>query len=72
VDITTEIADELARETLEIVAKTGDDSIINQISQLMGASSQSLQEGYMTMIRVRRAEALTRKLLAEARAKAGA
>lgn len=71
-DITTELADELARETLEIVAKTGDDSIINQISQVMGASSQSLQEGYMTMIRVRRAEGLSRKLLAQARAKADA
>ena len=71
-DITTELADELARETLDIVAKTGDDSLINQLSEIMGASSQSLQEGYMTMIRVRRAEALSRKLLAQARAQAEA
>lgn len=66
-DITEQLADELAREALDIVEKSGDDRIISEISQLMGASSQSLQENFMTMVRVRRAETLTRKLLAQAR-----
>lgn len=68
-DLTTQLADELARDALDIVDKTGDDRIINEISQIMGASSQSLQEGFMTMVRVRRAETLSRKLLADARAR---
>jgi len=67
-DLTTQISDELAREALDLVAKTGDDRIINQLSEIMGASSQSLQEGFMTMVRVRRAETLSRKILAEAQA----
>lgn len=67
-DLTTQLSDELAREALEIVEKTGDDRIISELSQIMGASSQSLQEGFMTMVRVRRAETLSRKILAEAKA----
>lgn len=70
-NLTEQLADELAREALEIVAKSGDDRIISEISQLMGASSQSLQENFMTMVRVRRAETLTRKLLADARTQLG-
>lgn len=64
-----ETADDLARLALEDEARTGDDKIVDRISEILGASSQTLQEAFLTQVRVRRAEKRARALLAE-RAKA--
>ncbi|KQI69769.1 hypothetical protein AN189_05235 [Loktanella sp. 3ANDIMAR09] len=59
-----EVANELAAKALEDEARTGDEKIVDQISEILGTSSQTLQESYMTFIRVRRAEKRARTLLA--------
>ena len=57
------VANELADLALADQAASGDIAIVDQIGEVLGASSQILQETYMTAIRVRRAEARARALL---------
>ncbi|MBS1302817.1 hypothetical protein [Loktanella sp. SALINAS62] len=59
-----EVANELAAKALADEARTGDIKIVDQVAEILGASSQTLQESYMTFIRVRRAEKRARDLLA--------
>ena len=59
-----DVALELAQLALADAARTGDDKIVDQIGELLGASSQTLQESYLTFVRVRRAEARARQILA--------
>ena len=60
-----DVANELAEKALADEARTGDDKIVVRIGDILGASSQTLQESYLTFVRVRRAEARARALLAE-------
>lgn len=62
--LTEDIADELAQKALAVFEKSGDDKIVDQIGEVLGASSQTLQEAYLTSIRVRRAEKRAREMLA--------
>ena len=66
--LTDDIADEIALLALADEQRTGDDTIIQQLAEILGSSSQTLQEAYLTSIRVRRAERRARELL-ETRAK---
>ena len=59
------VAGELADLALADASASGDDNIVDMISEILGASSQTLQEAYMTAVRVRRAEARARELLAK-------
>ena len=59
------VAGELADLALADQAASGDIAIVDQIGEMLGASSQTLQETYLTAVRVRRAEARARALLAE-------
>lgn len=61
--LTDDIADEIAQLALEDELRTGDETIIQQIAEILGSSSQTLQEAYLTSVRVRRAERRARKLL---------
>ena len=63
--ILDEMADEIAQLALADEARSNDEQIVKQIGEIMGTSSQTLQEAYNTAIRVRRAEARARKLLAD-------
>ena len=47
----------LADEALAEAAASGDEKLVDRIATMLGASSQSLEEAYLTGIRVRRAEA---------------
>ena len=67
-DLTESIADELALEALKVVGNDVDSRIVENIAEVMGASSQTLQEAFLTAVRVRRAEARARSMLAEATA----
>ncbi|MFA5582490.1 MAG: hypothetical protein WDA25_11110 [Paracoccaceae bacterium] len=58
------VADDLARKALAAFEKTGDPTIVDQIGEALGTSSQTLQEAYLTAVRVRRAEARARHMLA--------
>ena len=59
------VANELADLALADQKASGDIGIVDQIGEVLGASSQTLQETYLTAIRVRRAEERARAILAE-------
>jgi hypothetical protein len=67
--ITEDIADRLAKEAIEAEEKLGDDRLVNQVSEVIGGSSTTTQEAYLTAVRVRRSEARARKFIAEKLAK---
>lgn len=50
---TDKIAAKLADETLEVMTQTGNDRFYVEVAQLIGAASQTLEEAYLTEIRVR-------------------
>ncbi len=60
---------ELAQLAFKEAKASDDGKIVDQIGELLGASSQSLQESYSTFVRVLRAEERARKLLSDAAAK---
>jgi hypothetical protein len=55
-EITFTLADELARDTIEAMEKLGNDRLYVEVSKVLGASSTTLQEAFLTSIRVRLAE----------------
>ncbi|MRU17056.1 hypothetical protein FDP25_16565 [Roseovarius sp. A21] len=67
--VTEDLADELALDVIKYVDATGDDKIVSEIVKLLGATSQTAEEAFLTSMRVRRANISARKLLLE-RAKA--
>jgi len=62
--IVEDVADELAVESLKIILETGDDAFVKEIADTIGGSSQTMEEAYMTAVRVRRAEHRAREVLA--------
>ncbi|WP_376873213.1 hypothetical protein [Albirhodobacter sp. R86504] len=58
-----DLGDELAQRCIAAIAETGNEDLVNDISKLLGATSQSLQESFMTAFRVRRANARANALL---------
>jgi len=68
-DYTQKTADELADAALLEEKLSGDEKIADRIGEVLGASSQTLEEAYLTSIRVRRAEKRARKMLGDAAAK---
>ena len=63
--IVEDVADELALESLKIINATGDDAFVQRIADTIGGSSQTMEEAYLTAVRVRRAEARAREILAQ-------
>ena len=57
------LADALAKEALAAMEKTGDEKLTDDISKAIGASSPTMQEEFLTAVRVRRAEKRGRDLL---------
>ena len=49
------IASELADTTVAIMEKTGEDRLHYEVAKVLGASSQTLEEAYLTEVRVRMA-----------------
>ena len=68
-DYTLDTANELADLALAESLASGDERLVDQIGEILGASSQTLQEAYLTAIRVRRAEKRARELLAASAAR---
>lgn len=62
------VAGELADLALADQEASGDIAIVDMIGEVLGASSQTLQESYLTAVRVRRAEARARGILAQRQA----
>jgi len=63
--LTEDIADELAIEAIAVSLKTEDDRLIDAVADVIGASSQTMEEAFLTAVRVRRAETRAREMLAE-------
>lgn len=63
--IVEDVADELALESLKIINATGDDAFVQRIADTIGGSSQTMEEAYLTAVRVRRAEQRASELLAK-------
>lgn len=64
-EYTENAANQIADAALADEEISGDEKIVQIIGDIMGASSQSLEEAYLTAIRVRRAERRARELLAD-------
>lgn len=47
------IASELADRTVAIMEKTGEDRLHYEVAKVLGSSSQTLEEAYLTEVRVR-------------------
>lgn len=72
-DTITTLASKLAEDTMKVMDETGDDRFFVEVGELLGASSQTLEEAFLTEIRVRLAERKARnfviKRLSDHRAK---
>jgi hypothetical protein len=66
-----DLGDELAQRCIDAMRETGNEDIVNDISKLLGATSQSLQESFMTAFRVRRANARAHAMIDAKLAEAG-
>ena len=62
-----ELADELAQETLDLVAVTGDSDLIRQVSEKLATSSTVAQKAFMSAVRLRMAIARAKEFLDEKR-----
>ena len=58
-----DMADELARDVLKAIEATGDEELVNAITKVLGESSQTAEEAFLTAFHVRRANAKARALL---------
>lgn len=61
--VTEDLADELALDVLKYIDATGDEQIISDMVKLLGATSQTAEEAFLTSLRVRRANMKARALL---------
>ena len=67
--IVEDLADDLARDTLDAAERLEDEKLVEAIAEILGASSTTAQEAFLTATRVRRAEARARVHLAKQLAK---
>ena len=58
--VTEDLADELALKVIKYVDASGDDGVISEIVGILGATSQSAEEAFLTSMRVRRANMAAR------------
>lgn len=65
---TQDLAASLAEECLAVQQETGDERLFMEVAQLIGASSQTLEEAFLTAVRTRMADAKGRAFLAQKRA----
>ncbi|MEL6991741.1 MAG: hypothetical protein AAGL92_09215 [Pseudomonadota bacterium] len=62
--VTEDLADDLALKVIQYVDASGDEGVITEIVTLLGATSQTAEEAFLTSLRVRRANMKARELLA--------
>lgn len=64
------LASKLADDTLVAMNATGNERLFVEVGELIGASSQSLEEAYLTEVRIRLAERKARHFLEQKMAQA--
>ncbi|GAA6192550.1 hypothetical protein DS909_15015 [Phaeobacter gallaeciensis] len=57
------LAAKLAEDTLKVMDQIGDDRFYVEVGNVLAASSQSLEEAFLTEIRVRLSERIARRFL---------
>lgn len=65
---TIELAAKLAEDCIAVQHETGDDRLFMEAGQVIGASSQTLEEAFLTAVRTRMAETKARAFLEQKRA----
>ena len=60
-----DLANKLARDALAAEARSGNEEIVDEVSKTLGDTSSTMQEAYLTAIRIFRAEARGREVLEE-------
>ena len=63
--VVEELADNLAKDEIELANKLGNDDIIYETAKVLVATSSTMEEAYMASIRVRLAEQRARRFLEE-------
>ena len=63
--VAEDLADELAVQLIKYIDASGDNKIEMEITNILGATSQSAEEAFLTSMRVRRANNAARALLLE-------
>ncbi|EPX85020.1 hypothetical protein [Salipiger mucosus] len=58
-----DLADQLAEDTFKAMEATGDDRFFMEVAKVIGASSTTLEEAYLTSVRVRLAERRARQFI---------
>lgn len=61
--VTEDLADALAKDTIEAAAKLGDENLISEVAKQLAATSTTLEEAFLTSTRVRLAERRARQFL---------
>ena len=61
----TSMANKLAEECIAVQKEVGNDRLFMEVAQVLGASSQTLEEAFLTAVRTRMAESAGRRFLAE-------
>lgn len=61
--IVDDLADKLARDTIAAMAELGDERLHEEVAKVVGTSSPTLQEAFMTSVRIRLAEQRGRRFL---------
>ena len=61
------LASKLADETLALMRETGDDRLFMAVGDVIGAASQTLEEAYLTEVRVRMAAVAAQRFLVRKR-----
>ena len=62
-DAVIRMANQLAEECLAVQKETGEDRLFMEVGDVLGASSQTLEEAFLTAIRTRMAEQKGRAFL---------
>ncbi|PJE37208.1 hypothetical protein CVM52_07980 [Pseudooceanicola lipolyticus] len=57
------LAAKLAEDTMKAMDETGNDRLYVEVGNVLGASSQTLEEAFLTEMRVRLSEATARRFL---------
>lgn len=63
--VVIEMANKLAEECLAVQKEVGDDRLFMQVGDVLGASSQTLEEAFLTAVRTRMANDAGRRFLAQ-------
>ncbi|MCV2890109.1 hypothetical protein [Ruegeria aquimaris] len=57
------LAAKLAEDTMKVMDQTGEERLYVEVGKVLAAASQSLEEAYLTEVRVRLAERQARRFL---------